>query len=378
VLDAATAAALSVVLMIHLVAGRDPAPISLLAGPIATTTVAWRRRAPAAAVLVAGAAVTVLRDPAPLAQVILIPMVVVLDYYMLGRQPGARGRQYADLVLLVVPLPAIWFTPGDDQLIGLVSVWLFFFALPYLAGRTIATQTAATRALALEAAQAEGEQRAAAGRAIAAERARIARDLHDVVAHNISVMAVQTVAARRVARQDAESARKALEAVAMCGREAVVEMRRIVGVMRRHDVELTAVWQPGLDQLEALANRARSAGVQVEVRVQGSRRDLSPARDVVAFRVVQEALTNVIKHAGPTAAVVTVHHDPTLVRLAVVDGGALTPGQVPAAQHAPVGHGLIGMAERLALYGGSMRAGRTGKGGFEVVASIPRAELDEP
>jgi signal transduction histidine kinase len=328
--------------------------------------------------MVAGAAVLLLRDPADVAQTILIPAVFVLDFYMLGRLPGARGRQAVDLALLLAALPAIWFTPGDGQLIGLVSVWLFFFVLPYLAGRAIATQTSATRALALETEQAEAEQRAAAGRAIAAERSRIARDLHDVVAHNVSVMAIQTVAARRVAGQDAASARRALEAVATCGREAVAEMRRVVGVMRRSDVELTAVWEPGLGQLEALARRARSAGVEVEVRVQGSERSLSPARDLVAFRVVQEALTNVIKHAAPTSAVVSVRHEPTQVRLAVVDRGAPTRVNGHAADGAPVGHGLVGMAERLALYGGTMRAGRTGQGGFEVVASLPRAELDEP
>ena len=327
--------------------------------------------------MVAGAAVVLLRDLAPLAQTILIPAVFVLDCYSLGRQPGAHRRQYLDLALLLVALPAIWLTPGDNQLIGLASVWLFFFALPYLAGRTITAQIAATQALALEAALAEAEQRAAAGRAIAAERARIARDLHDVVAHNVSVMAIQAIAARRVAGQDVESARSALEAVATCGREAVVEMRRLVGVMRRHDVELTAVWEPGLDQLEALAHRARSAGVEVEVRVRGSRQDLSPARDLVAFRVVQEALTNVIKHAGPTAAVVSVRHEPSEVHLAVVDNGTAARVHGHAADGARTGHGLVGMAERLALYGGTMRAGRTGKGGFEVVASIPRAELDE-
>jgi signal transduction histidine kinase len=375
--DAASAAVLTAALMVGLLAGRDPAPMSLLAGPALTTTVAWRRWAPALAVIVAGAAVMLLRDLAPVAQTILIPVVFVLDCYMLGRQPGGARRRYLDLALLLVALPAIWLTPGDDQVIGLVSVWLFFFALPYLAGRTIAAQTAATQALAQEAAEAEAEQRAAAGRAIAAERARIARDLHDVVAHNISVMAIQAIAARRVAYQDVESARSALEAVATCGREAVMEMRRIVGVMRRPDVELSAVGEPGLDQLEALAHRARSAGVEVEVRVQGLRRDLSPARDLVAFRVVQEALTNVIKHAGPTAAVVSVRHEPTQVRLAVVDHGATTRVNGHVADDTPTGHGLVGMAERLALYGGTMRAGRTRKGGFEVVASIPRDELDE-
>ncbi len=377
VVDTAAAAVLTAALMVDLLAGRDPAPIGLLAGPVLTTTVAWRRWAPASAVMVAGAAVVLLRDLAPVAQTILIPAVFVLDYYTLGRQPGAHRRRYLDLALLLVALPAIWFTPGDDQLTGLVSVWLFFFALPYLAGRTIASQTAATQALALEAAEAEAEQRAAAGRAIAAERARIARDLHDVVAHNVSVMAIQAIAARRVAGQDVESARSALEAVATCGREAVVEMRRLVGVMRRQDVELTTVWEPGLDQLEALADRARSAGVEVEVRVRGSRRDLSPARDLVAFRVVQEALTNVIKHAGPTAAVVSVRHEPTQVRVAVVDNGATRRVTGHAAGGTPTGHGLVGMAERLALYGGTMRAGSTRKGGFEVVANIPRAELDQ-
>jgi signal transduction histidine kinase len=366
----AVSALLAAAMLVELVTRRDSAPIDFLAGPLLTTTVAWRRWSPQGAAAVGLVAALMLQDPGPLEQTVLTPVVVVLVYYMLGRRSQPR-RFAGDVALLVVPVPTIWLTPGDAQVTAVVTVWLFFFALPYLAGRAIGAQKAAATALELEAAQADVAQRDAASRAITGERARIARDLHDVVAHNVSVMAIQAVAARRIAPSDPETARQALTAVAACGREALVEMRRMMGVLRRSDLDLTTAWEPGLDQVHVLAERARLTGAEVTVAIVGSPSDLPPARDLVAFRVLQEALTNVIKHAGSARADVSVEYLPGSVQIRVADDGA---GVSVTGAGAPGGHGLVGMRERLELYGGTLHAGSRPRGGFEVRASIPRSE----
>jgi signal transduction histidine kinase len=209
---------------------------------------------------------------------------------------------------------------------------------------------------------------------VSLERTRIARDLHDVVAHNVSVMAIQAVAARRTAPTDPETARQALAAVASCGRDALIEMRRMIGALHRSDLDLATAWEPGLDQVHLLAQRARLGGVEVEVHVLGSPVELTPARDLVAFRVLQEALTNVVKHAGASRADVTLRYLPTSVEIDVDDDGA---GDHSSAggRDVPPGYGLLGMRERLALFGGTLSTRPGAHGGFEVRASIPRSEV---
>jgi signal transduction histidine kinase len=372
--DLAVSAVLTFAVLAELVLRRSADPIDFVAAPVLTSTVAWRRRAPQLAVVVGLCAALVLRDHDPLAQTVLLPVVVMLVFYMLGRQ-CSQGRRWAiDVVLLLVTLPTIWLTPGDAQPTALISVWLFFFALPYLIGRTIGSQSLVAEGLEQEAAQAEIDQRNAANRAVSLERTRIARDLHDVVAHNVSVMAIQAVAARRTAPTDPETARQALAAVASCGRDALIEMRRMIGALHRSDLDLATAWEPGLDQVHLLAQRARLGGVEVEVHVLGSPVELTPARDLVAFRVLQEALTNVVKHAGASRADVTLRYLPTSVEIDVDDDGA---GDHSSAggRDVPPGYGLLGMRERLALFGGTLSTRPGAHGGFEVRASIPRSEV---
>jgi signal transduction histidine kinase len=309
-----------------------------------------------------------LRHPGELAQAVLSPTVVVLCYYLLGRVPGPHPvRRYADPVLVALPVSVIWLTPGDSSPVALSSVWLFFFVLPFATGRALAMRSRSNEQLAEETAYLEAEQAAGASAAALAERARIARDLHDVVAHHVSVMAIQVVAARRVVATRPESARDALCAVADSGREALTEVRRMVGALRRDDDE------PGLDRLDALVGRARKAGVVVDLCVVGERAEVSPSRDLVAFRVIQEALTNVIKHAAPTSARVEVHYLPEAVELVVADTG---PGDSRTLQpDGGSGHGLVGMHERVAMFGGRLHAGPCANGGFEVTARLPKAEV---
>ena len=216
------------------------------------------------------------------------------------------------------------------------------------------------------------QQRERTRHVAAAERARIARELHDVIAHSVSVMVIQTVAARAVSRRDPGAAAEALRSVERCGREALTDLRQMIGVLHRDDIEVLGAATPGLAQLERLAERARTAGLPVDVRVEGESRPLPAGLDLVSYRVVQEALTNVIKHAGPASAQVRVIFDRNCLELEITDTGR---GSAPErTASAPAGHGLMGMQERLALYGGQLHAG-SGGGGFTVHAAIPL--LDE-
>jgi signal transduction histidine kinase len=197
----------------------------------------------------------------------------------------------------------------------------------------------------------------------------MARELHDVIAHGVSVMVVQTSGARRVASGDVEMAREALRVVESSGREALVELRRIVGVLRRGSDHFAGSVAPGLSQLGALVERSRAAGLAVELRVEGRPGALSPGLDLVAYRVLQEALTNAIKHAGPARAEVRVSVGARELELEVSNtgrGAARERGDGGGS-----GHGLIGMGERVRLYGGELRAGPRAGGGFEISARVP-------
>ena len=168
----------------------------------------------------------------------------------------------------------------------------------------------------------------------------MARELHDVIAHSVSVMVIQCSGARSVARRDFGAARTALAVVESSGREALVELRRIVGVLRRGSDELAGSAAPGLSQLEALVERARTSGLPVELRI-GDRRAVSPGLDLVAYRIVQEALTNVIKHAGPVPTVVSVTFTARELELEVSDTGHGSARE--RENHDGPGHGLLGM-----------------------------------
>lgn len=210
--------------------------------------------------------------------------------------------------------------------------------------------------------------------AIAEERSRIARELHDVVAHHVSVMTVQAAGARRSLRRDVDRTADALQAIEDIGRAALQEMRRVVGVLRTPDGDdrgaqpATLAPQPGLGDLDLLAEQMRDAGLPVEVLIEGEPGAVPVGVDLAAFRVIQEALTNTIKHAGPSAAIVYVRYLPAEVHVEVSDDGH---GVAAALEGRRPGHGLLGMRERVALYGGTLAAGPRRGGGYEVRAKIP-------
>src|SRR5207248_3034774 len=212
---------------------------------------------------------------------------------------------------------------------------------------------------------AEREREVAAREAVVEERARIARELHDVVAHNVSMMVVQAGAERRVVDAANGSTREVLQTIEQIGRSALTEMRRLLGMLRS-DADDPLAPQPGLDDLPTLVGQVREAGLPVELQVDGERRELPVGIELSAYRIVQEALTNALKHAGEAHATVRVRYGADSLELEIVDDGA--GARAPVASG---GHGLVGMRERVALYGGRLDAGRRPSGGFAVRVLLP-------
>ncbi len=213
--------------------------------------------------------------------------------------------------------------------------------------------------------RAEREREERAQVAVADERARIARELHDVVGHSVSVMTVQASAVRRLLQPNQQREREALLIVERTGREALAEMRRMVGVLRRPEEAPALAPQPSLEHLEKLVEQAREAGLPVELRVEGKSVQLPAGVDLTAYRLIQEGLTNSIKHAQATRAEVVVHYNGDHVELAVSDdggGGGSGDGG---------GHGLVGMRERVSVYGGELEAGPRPSGGYRLRARLP-------
>jgi len=214
---------------------------------------------------------------------------------------------------------------------------------------------------------AERERDFAAREAVATERARIARELHDVVAHGVSVMVVQAQAGPRLLA-DPVQARGAFVAIETTGREALVELRRLLCVLRGGEEGAATAPQPGLDSLESLLEQVREAGLRVDLRIEGEPAQLPLGVDLSAYRIVQEALTNTLKHAGRAEVEVIVRYHPTVLALEVLDNGTGAPERVNGS-----GHGLVGMRERVAIYGGTLEVGRRNGHGFSVLACLPLA-----
>jgi signal transduction histidine kinase len=212
---------------------------------------------------------------------------------------------------------------------------------------------------------AERERDVAAREAVVEERARIARELHDAIAHNVSMMVVQAGAERRTLEPESGTTREVLETIEQIGRGALTEMRRLVSMLRSGEADpLTP--QPGLDDLPTLVTQVREAGLPVELHIEGEPREVPVGLELSAYRIVQEALTNALKHAGDARASVRVRYGPDSLELEIVDDGAGGP-----ALAAGGGHGLVGMRERVALYGGRFQAGRGPNGGFTIRVLLP-------
>lgn len=241
------------------------------------------------------------------------------------------------------------------------------FAVVWLAGFLLGRKFEEGDAAKERAAQLEREREEQARIAVAEERARIARELHDVVGHSVSVMTVQASGVRRLLRDDQQREREALLTVERTGREALAEMRRMVGVLRRPEEAPALAPQPSLEHLDRLVEQAREAGLPVDLRIEGDAVELPAGVDLTAYRLVQEGLTNALKHARATRAEVLVNYGDGQIEVVVSDDGkGIGNGDGG-------GHGLVGMRERVTVYGGELDAGPQPGGGYRLRAKLPLA-----
>jgi signal transduction histidine kinase len=260
---------------------------------------------------------------------------------------------------LIAATVAEQFSLGDLLFIALIvgSGWLVGRAMRYRRERE--------RVLERLTVDLDHEREEKARAAVAEERVRIARELHDVVAHAISVIVLQARGGRRSLATDPGETREALDMIEATGSQALAEMRRLLGMLRRDDEEIALAPQPSLRYLDNLAEQVREAGLPVDVSIEGKPNELSPGVDLSAYRIVQEALTNALKHAGPATAQVVVRYREKDLELEIADTG------LGAGASNEGGHGLAGMRERVSLYGGKIEAGPRDGGGFAVKARLP-------
>jgi signal transduction histidine kinase len=335
--------------------------VAAAAGFVLTLSLGWRRQAPLAVLGVAIATSIVANVVAVLDAATTPAIAIVLAVYSVGvHTTGLRawtgGLGAAALITANV---ADQFSFGDLLFIGMIvgGAWL--------AGRAMRYRRERERVLQRLTVDLEHEREERARAAVAEERVRIARELHDVVAHAISVIVLQARGGRRSLATDPRETREALDMIEATGSQALAEMRRLLGMLRRDDEEIALAPQPSLRYLDALAAQVREAGLPVYVSIEGEPNRLSPGVDLSAYRIVQEALTNALKHAGPATARVVVRYGEHDLELEIADTG------VGAAASDGDGHGLAGMRERVSLYGGKIDAGPRDEGGFSVRARLP-------
>jgi signal transduction histidine kinase len=284
--------------------------------------------------------------------------------FLLGNLRDPLGERLGLALVIACAAVIVYHAPNHSSA-DLLFIPLLF-AIGWLAGFVLRERAEQAEEAEERAARAEREREAAARLAVAEERARIARELHDVVAHAVSVMVLQVGAVRHKLPGDLdEEDRDALEGVEKAGRTALTEMRRLLAAMREEGEDAELAPQPGLDDLESLADEVGRAGLPVHVHLEGEPFALPRALDLSAYRVVQEGLTNALKHARASAADVTVRYGPDEVQVEVRDdgaGGATSDG---------LGHGLVGIRERVKIYGGEMSAGPANGTGFVLSARFP-------
>ena len=342
-----------------------PRPAVAVTGLVMGLALLWRRRAPLIVLVVvfsAGIALAVLGVDSNTFFAPLLAGVVAVS--------SAAYHASRPILALVAALALGWAavliengpSPGDLLFAGLIigGVWL--------AGHAVSIRQARAQLLEERAAQVERETTWQAAAAVAEERRRIARELHDVVAHSLSVTMLHVGGVRRLLRPEQQAEQEALLLAERTGRQALEEMHRLLGVLRSPEESATSMPEPDLTRAAELLEPIRAAGLTAELCVEGTPRPLPPGVDLSAYRILQEALTNVLRHARATRVDCTIRYDEDAVRLDVVDDGQ-PQGRT---SHSPDrGHGLIGMRERVALYGGTLDVGPTPGSGYRVAAVFP-------
>ncbi len=283
--------------------------------------------------------------------------------FLLGNLPDAVQARIG--LAITASGAAIIVYNNPDRSPGEFVFTPVLFAIAWLAGFALRERAAQAEAAEVRATQAEREREAAARIAVAEERARIARELHDIVAHAVSMMVLQVGAVRHKLPETLEEDSDALRGVEQAGRAALAEMRHLLGAMRGDGEDLELAPQPGLDRLDVLVEEVSRAGLPVRLHLDGDRFPLPRAIDLSAYRIVQEGLTNALKHARAAHADVTVRYAPDELHIEVRDDGA------GGSNDNGLGHGLVGIRERVKIYGGEMSAGTATEGGFILRARLP-------
>jgi signal transduction histidine kinase len=366
VLDGVLAVLLLVVAAMAGAALPGPLPagwrLALLAA--AALPYAWLRRRPLVTLIAASIPVLVLLALGEGTAVIGAALFLAA-YTVAARCPGrvtAFAATYCVLLLLAIAVVA-----PDRFGWGVALTNLALFAGAFGLGRSARSRAHAVRLLADRVADAERARAAAAESAVTAERLRIARELHDVVGHSLGVIALQAGVGARVVDTEPDDARAALLAIAERSRSSLQDVRRILGALR--DPAEDPAGSPGLADLRSLVAECAAAGLTVELTRTGDAWPLPPAMDLTAYRILQEALTNVLRHSGAREARVEIAYLPESVRLTVRDDGPATTADPPGS-----GHGQLGMRERVAVWNGTLRVGPLPGGGYEVVVKLPRGQ----
>ncbi len=343
----------------------DDQPIAVLLIPGAVAAILLRRRRPAAALLLA----VVVASATPGNRALVLPAMVVL-YTIAVQAPWrlAAGAAGGAAVVAVIA-GAAWGGSGvadHGGLLGYAIGSTASFAAAVAVGLYVGARRRVLDGLRERAERLDRERELLADRAVAQERIRIAQELHDIVAHNVSLMVVEAQALGATTHDDKVS--ESTDAIAGLGRQAMAEMHTTLRLLRADSDTPELAPQPGLAQLDRLLEQLRRAGLEVELTVEGQPRTLAQGVDLSAFRIIQEALTNVVKHAGGACARVTLAYRPDRLELTIVDTEAESPAVL--VQAPSDGHGVIGMRERAALFGGSLSAEAL-PDGFKVTATLP-------
>jgi signal transduction histidine kinase len=341
--------------------------IGIILALLQTVPLIWRRVAPVAVLAVCSTAMFMFFLLGYLPSFASFGFVLALYTVAAHRDhrvsiPAAIASATVMLMILVVSEEPIEIDTIFAEVVIVGAVWFIGDGLRAKRSQVITLEDRATRL--------ETEREEAAQKAVAEERRVIARELHDMVAHNVSVIVAQAAAAQRVYDVRPNEGRTALHSIEDAGREALVEMRRLLGLLRTdHDRPDVRDPQQGLDDLDTLLSQVREAGLPVELRVEGTPRPLPAGLDLSAFRIVQEALTNVLKHAGPARAAVVIRYGDDRLDLTITDDGRDFDDEDGEPWRARYGH--LGMRERVGLFRGELRVGPRRGGGYEVVASLP-------
>lgn len=340
---------------------RTPA-VALLAGVMAAT-LAWRRARALEATAVAMAAYTLLAAADIATNDLLgVTAVLLVLVYSVAMWEGRR-RALVGLLAAALAVGAVIVGQGsrlDDFAFAAMLLGATWATGRAMRARLLDVSRMTERATRL---QFEREQEAAA--AVVEERARIARELHDIVSHSLTVMVVQAAGAEPAVRDAPEEATAAMQAIQEVGREAQVEMMRMLGILRANDVAAALEPAPGIEDVFALVERVRAAGLPVSLDVEGDPRPLPAGVGLTVYRLIQEALTNVRRHAGAVATRVVLRYERLLIRVSIENDPGTTP------PNPGTGHGMVGMRERVASCGGSLTVESTAGGGFIVAAALP-------